>query len=147
MTAEEGGAGRDTLIGKGGDDLMFGGLGIDDGDGGWGEHHTSCLEGHYVENERSQVIQTAWALTTLLEARDPDWEAIDRAAQFRATAQHEDGTWPIEGPAGVFFHTALLHYTLYRSYFPVWALGLYETRRTARQAITTPHASIEPALG
>ena len=32
----------------------------------------------------------------------------------------------------MFFHTALLDYELYRRYFPVWALALYETRRKAR---------------
>jgi hypothetical protein len=33
---------------------------------------------------------------------------------------------------GVFFRTALLDYTLYRRYFPVWALANYETRRRER---------------
>ena len=34
---------------------------------------------------------------------------------------------------GIFFHTALLHYDLYRCYFPVWALSLYEARRLERE--------------
>ena len=33
--------------------------------------------------------------------------------------------------AGVFFRTALLDYVLYRQYFPLHALGLYEQRRRA----------------
>ncbi|UQA55160.1 FAD-dependent oxidoreductase [Polyangium aurulentum] len=106
-------------------------------DGGWGEHFASCLEDQYIENDKSSVIQTAWALSTLLEAQDPDWDAIERAARFLALAQRDDGTWPQEEPAGVFFRTALLHYTLYGSYFPVWALGQYETRRASRASFMT----------
>ena len=30
--------------------------------------------------------------------------------------------------AGVFFNTAMLRYRLYKNYFPIWALGLYENR-------------------
>ena len=117
-------------------------------DGGWGEHHESATLGQYRENDRSQVIQTAWALTALLEAKDPDWDAIDRGARFLAAAQREDGTWPAEEPAGIFFRTALLHYTLYRSYFPVTSLGLYETRRAEREVWGRERtAAFEPALG
>ena len=101
-------------------------------DGGWGEHFTSNLRGEYVEHSESQVIQSAWALRALLAAEDPDWRAIERGAQFLAAMQREDGIWPKQEMAGVFFHTALLDYELYRRYFPVWALALYETRRKAR---------------
>lgn len=101
-------------------------------DGGWGEHFSSVLEHRYVEHEEAQVVQTAWALTTLLDAQDPDWSAIERAAAFLAGAQQEDGTWPKQDPEGIFFHTALLEYRLYRRYFPVWALGLYQRRARAR---------------
>ena len=81
------------------------------------------------------MIQTAWALSALLEAEDPDWDSIERAAHFLAAKAAQDGSWPKEDPAGIFFFTALLHYEMYRAYFPVWALGLYETRRLARLAI------------
>ncbi|MBM4357560.1 MAG: FAD-dependent oxidoreductase [Deltaproteobacteria bacterium] len=101
-------------------------------DGGWGEHHTSCLDDTYREHAESQVIHTAWALTALLEARDPDWDALERAAHFLAEKQADDGTWPQQDPAGVFFHTALLDYRSYRFIFPVTALGLFETRRLER---------------
>ncbi len=104
-------------------------------DGSWGESHETCLTERYTPHRDGQVIQTAWALTALLEAEDPDFDAIDRAAHFLASRQNEDGSFPKEDPAGVFFHTALLHYELYRSYFPVWALGLYETRRLERLAM------------
>ncbi|MDP6946247.1 MAG: prenyltransferase/squalene oxidase repeat-containing protein, partial [Myxococcota bacterium] len=98
-------------------------------DGGWGEHHQSALGDTIVEAHHSQVIQTSWALAALLEAQEPNWDAIERAADFLALAQGPDGEWPEQEMAGVFFHTALLHYKLYRRYFPVWALGLFETRR------------------
>ncbi len=106
-------------------------------DGGWGEHADSVIEGRYVEHAEGQVVQTAWALTTLIEARDPDFDAIERAARFLARAQRPDGTWPKQDPEGIFFHTALLEYRLYRSYFPAWALGLF-ARRAAERAGEVP---------
>jgi lanosterol synthase len=104
-------------------------------DGGWGEHFEGCLTDRWQEAPQSQVIQTAWALLTLLEAEDHDHGSIERGAHFLASRQREDGTWPKEEPSGIFFHTALLHYELYRSYFPLWALGLYETHRLARLSL------------
>ena len=109
-------------------------------DGGWGEDASSCVSGTYVEHQESQVIHTAWALMTLLEARDPDWGAIVRGSRFLIEQQEESGSWPRQDPAGVFFHTALLDYTLYRQYFPLWALSLYESRRLERLAFSSDPA-------
>lgn len=105
-------------------------------DGGWGEHHSGCLSGEYVAHEKAQIIQTAWALIALLEAGESNWTAISRGARFLLGAQREDGSWPKQEMAGVFFRTALLDYELYRQYFPLHALGLYERRRRARLAET-----------
>lgn len=113
-------------------------------DGGWGEAFQACLEDRWVSAD-SQVIQTAWAMSTLIDAEDPAWSVIERAAHFLSERQNDDGSWPKEEPAGVFFHTALLHYELYRDYFPVWALGLYETRRLARLALVPARAEVPPA--
>ena len=104
-------------------------------DGGWGEDARGCIAGHYVEHSRSQAVQTAWALLALLDARDPDWRAIERGAHFLAALQRSDGTWPREDPAGVFFHTALLDYALYLPIFALHALAQYETRRADREAL------------
>jgi lanosterol synthase len=104
-------------------------------DGGWGESHESSLRGHYCDSRDTQVIQTAWALSALLEAHDPNWDAIERAAHFLAKSQSSDGTWARQEPVGAFFKSALLHYEMYRYIFPVGALGLYETRRLERLAL------------
>ena len=101
-------------------------------DGGWGEHHRGCLTGRYVAHDESQVIHTAWALIALLEAGDLDWAAISRGARFLLNTQNENGQWPKQDLAGVFFRTALLDYVLYRQYFPLHALALYEQRRHTR---------------
>jgi lanosterol synthase len=101
-------------------------------DGGWGEHHSGCLPGEYVAHDESQVIQTAWALIALIEAGDSNWAAISRGVRYLMGMQRADGTWPRQDMAGVFFRTALLDYVLYRQYFPLQALGLYEERRQAR---------------
>ena len=105
-------------------------------DGGWGEHHSGCLTGCYVAHEQSQVIQTAWALLALLEAEESNWTAIARGARFLLDVQEADGGWPKQDMAGVFFRTALLDYVLYRQYFPLRALGLYEQRRRVRLELT-----------
>jgi lanosterol synthase len=101
-------------------------------DGGWGEDPRSCLEGVYYEAAASHVVQTAWAMSALLEARDPAWDAVERAAHHLAVRQLLDGSFPKEAPVGVFFHTALLDYVAYRAYFPVWALGLFVLRAAER---------------
>jgi lanosterol synthase len=100
-------------------------------DGSWGER----LEPHsaeYVAHDVGQVVQTAWALLTLLEARDPDFAALERAASFLARSQLGNGQWPRQDPAGLFHCTARLEYSLYRSYFPLWALARFEARRIER---------------
>ena len=107
-------------------------------DGGWGEHLDGCLTGRYVPREESQVIQTAWALMALLEAGDPDWQAVSRGARFLLDTQEADGTWPRQDAAGVFGRGGLLDYSLYRQYFPLHALGLYERRRQVRLDLVTP---------
>ena len=101
-------------------------------DGGWGEHHTSCRTGRYVPHTESQVVQTAWALIALLEAGDSNWNAISRGVGFLLDKQDRNGNWPKQDPAGVYGRTALLEYPLYRQYFPLHALGLYEQRRRAQ---------------
>ena len=103
-------------------------------DGGWGEHYSGCITGQYVAHDESQVIQSAWAMMALLAAGDPDQAAIARGAQFLIDTQRPDGTWPRQDMAGVFFRTALLDYVLYRQYFPLHALGLYEQQRAAAEA-------------
>ncbi|AKF09142.1 FAD-dependent oxidoreductase [Sandaracinus amylolyticus] len=101
-------------------------------DGAWGEHRSSVIVGRYVDHDEGQAVQTAWAMTALLEARHPDFAPIERAARWLASKQSDDGAWPKQEAEGIFFHTALLDYVLYRRYFPVWALGLYESRRAER---------------
>ncbi len=114
-------------------------------DGGWGEHHSGCLTGRYVAHEESQVIQTSWAMLALLEAGDSNWTAISRGARFLLDTQEADGTWPKQDMAGIFFRTALLDYVLYRQYFPLHALGLYEQRRRARLELTASAVSAADA--
>ena len=116
-------------------------------DGGWGEHHSGCLTGRYVAHTQSQVIQTAWALIALIEAGDSNWTAISRGVRFLLASQDKDGTWPRQDMTGVFFRTALLDYVLYRQYFPLNALALYERRRQARLDLTTPVGRSADATG
>ena len=99
-------------------------LSIQKPDGGWGEHHTSCLEDRYIEHPESQATMTAWALLALLAAGvDPRSLPITRAVRWLESHQLADGSWPRQAPAGVFFGAAMLDYRLYKDYFPAWALG------------------------
>jgi lanosterol synthase len=94
-------------------------------DGGWGEHFSGCLDGRYVEHPESQVIMTSWALLALLHAGHDAKRssAVRRGVAFLRGQQRADGSYPEQAVAGVFFGTAMLHYRLYRAYFPAWALA------------------------
>jgi squalene/oxidosqualene cyclase-like protein len=104
-------------------------------DGGWGEDHAGCIQRRFIPLESGRVVQTSWALIALLEVRWPDWEVIERGAGHLVSTLSSDGLWPKQEPAGVFFRSALLDYTLYRQIFPLWALGLYQQRRMERSRL------------
>jgi squalene/oxidosqualene cyclase-like protein len=97
-------------------------------DGGWGEHWRGCLSGKYVEHPESQATMTAWALLALLVAPSPRADAIERGVAFLLRSQDREGGWPRQSPAGVFFRSGALEYTLYRVYFPLWALARANSR-------------------
>lgn len=92
-------------------------------DGGWGEHFSGCLDDRYVEHPHSQVIMTSWAVLTLLHAGSAGSRPVERGIAFLRRCQDPGGGFPEQGVAGVFFGTAMLHYRLYREYFPAWALA------------------------
>ena len=94
-------------------------------DGGWGEHHSSCLSGSYVEHPDGQPVMTAWAMLGLLEVGGPHDQAVARAAAWLCEHQRADGSWHQEAATGLFFAGGVLHYRLYADYFPAWALGAY----------------------
>lgn len=50
-------------------------------DGGWGEHYSSCEVAEYVQHEKSQVVNTAWATLALMNARYPRAEVIEKGLQ------------------------------------------------------------------
>ncbi len=121
------------------------------GDGGWGEHYTSCPSRAYVHHEKSQPVMTAWAVMALMAAsgmvhtpsalsqstaQDSDWadrslilDAVERGTAFLVESQRSDGDWRQDAIAGVFNKTCMITYDNYRRYFPLWALGLYESWR------------------
>ncbi len=95
-------------------------------DGGFGEHWEVCLDGEY-RTAASHATQTAWALLGMCWSGANETK-IAHAADTLAAMQEADGDWPKQEMVGVFFHTALLDYRLYRRYFPVWALSVARTR-------------------
>ncbi len=114
-------------------------------DGGWGEHHSSRRFHRYVDAPEGLSVQTAWALITLIEARDPNVTALVRAADYLELAQLDSGEWPDGQFVGLFFETALLNYRLYRQYFPVMALALLRRSRTDHAQPGRIHASPAPS--
>lgn len=98
-------------------------------DGGWGESWQSCRENRYIPHHQSQVIMTSWALLTLMKANYQGTnakEAIEKGILLLKQKQLSNGDWPKESPAGVFFGNGILVYSLYKNYFPLWALSFYE---------------------
>ncbi|MGY6275426.1 terpene cyclase/mutase family protein [Methylomonas sp. MgM2] len=94
-------------------------------DGGWGETFKSCSTLSYTEAERSQVVNTGWALLTLMAAGFEDKPAIESAIALLINRQTDTGDWPQENISGVFNYNCMISYSNYRNIFPIWALSRY----------------------
>ena len=104
-------------------------------DGGWGEHFTERARG---------ALRRARARPGRPDGVGADARCSKRAiptsrrhrARPRTSSPTRSATtarWPKQDPEGIFFHTALLDYRLYRRYFPVVGAGpLPAPRRRAR---------------
>ena len=74
--------------------------------------------------------QTAWALLGLVAAGEARSEAAARAAAWLAENQREDGDWDEPHFTGTGFpRHFLINYHLYRTYWPVMALGRLKAAR------------------
>ncbi len=74
--------------------------------------------------------QTAWALLGLVAAGEANSEAATRAASWLAENQREDGDWDEPYFTGTGFpRHFLINYHLYRTYWPVMALGRLKAAR------------------
>ncbi|XP_027117731.2 lupeol synthase-like [Coffea arabica] len=98
-------------------------------DGGWGESYLSCSNEVYtnLEGNRSNLVQTSWALLGLVAAGQAkiDPTPINRGIRLLGSSQMEDGDFPQQEMTGIFMKNCTLHYSSYRNIFPTWALGEY----------------------
>lgn len=96
-------------------------------DGGWGESYLSSESEVYVHAKKSTVVQTSWALISLILSKPPARivEAIDRGIALIMSRQGRTGEWPQEDTEGVFNRTCMIGYPNYRHYFTIKALGMY----------------------
>lgn len=112
-------------------------------DGGWGESYLSSVRHVYVQHEKSQVVQTAWACLALMEAQYPDPEPIRKGIKLIMARQQLNGEWLQEAIEGVFNMSwyvpilqkqsllanlsiySMISYPNYKLYWPIRALGLY----------------------
>ncbi len=95
-------------------------------DGGWGESFKSCLQKEYIFHEESQIVNTSWALLTLMEANYPGKDVVKRGTDYLLKKQMRNGDFPQQGISGVFNHSCGITYTAYRNVFPIWALARYQ---------------------
>ena len=97
-------------------------------DGSWGESFESCVKMEYVQHEEGQIINTAWALLTLMAAGFEDRSVIEKGMKFILGRQHLNGDFPQEAISGVFNKNCMESYSAYRNVFPLWALGRYASQ-------------------
>ena len=96
-------------------------------DGGWGELPRSYDEPGRKGTGPSTPSQTAWALLGLFALGDFTSSSVRRGLEYLLRNQLYDGSWKDEYWTGTGFPRVFyLRYHLYATYFPLWALAVYE---------------------
>ncbi len=126
-------------------------------DGGWGESCASYMDQTQIGCGKSTASQTGWAMMGLLAVSPLDYQAaLERGSAFLLAAQ-SNGTWDEPEYTGTGFpgygsgvrigiedpdlarrlqqgpelqRAFMINYNLYRHYFPLAALGRYQTSLT-----------------
>jgi lanosterol synthase len=96
-------------------------------DGGWGETYQSCELGTWTNHEKSQVVQTAWAVLALMAAKYPNESVIKAGVSLISSRQLSNGEWKQEGIEGVFNKNCMISYPNYKFIFCIWALNKFST--------------------
>lgn len=97
-------------------------------DGGWGETCRSYDNPLLKGKGTSTPSQTAWALIGLMAASSYDKLVIERGINYLINTQQPDGTWQELNFTGTGFPGHFyLKYHLYAQYFPLIALGRYQS--------------------
>lgn len=97
-------------------------------DGGWGETCRSYDNPLLKGKGTSTASQTAWALIGLMAAGSHDKLVIERGINYLINTQQPDGTWQEADFTGTGFPGHFyLKYHLYAQYFPLIALGRYQS--------------------
>ncbi|MEH2254026.1 squalene--hopene cyclase [Nostoc sp.] len=107
-------------------------VGCQNPDGGWGETCRSYDDPSLKGKGNSTASQTAWALIGLLAAGEATGklalEAIEQGIGYLVATQQPDGTWFEADFTGTGFPCHFyLKYHMYQQYFPLIALGRYQT--------------------
>jgi squalene-hopene/tetraprenyl-beta-curcumene cyclase len=103
--------------------------------GGWGETCATYEDPSLKGQGPATPSQTAWALLGLMAAGRGETPAVVRGVSYLLTTQRVDGTWEETACTGTGFPGVYyLTYGLYRAYFPLMALGLFQRLVVAPQA-------------
>ncbi len=107
-------------------------IGCQNSDGGWGETCRTYNDPSLKGQGRSTASQTAWALIGLIAAGEATgkfaMEIIERGIDYLVKTQKSDGTWFEADFTGTGFPCHFyLKYHLYQQYFPLIALGRYQS--------------------
>ncbi|MEH1933907.1 MAG: squalene--hopene cyclase [Nostoc sp.] len=107
-------------------------VGCQNPDGGWGETCRSYDDPSFKGKGNSTASQTAWALIGLIAAGEATGklavDVIERGIGYLMATQQIDGTWFEADFTGTGFPCHFyLKYHMYQQYFPLMALGRYQT--------------------
>jgi squalene-hopene/tetraprenyl-beta-curcumene cyclase len=104
-------------------------------DGGWGETCASYDDPRLKGQGVSTPSQTAWAMMGIMHFGEPTRPSVQRAVQYLVSTQQADGTWSEDQITGTGFPRVFyLKYDMYRTNWPLIALGDYRKLVKVRQA-------------